>query len=128
MRLEPRYSIRHSSREKANPDWQQALPMDWRPAIIQPLCFATYTEHEMPASRSLGYDEDHNACYYRHVFLLSAVRSDDDEEYYSAVVYGEEVRAWRLRDGRWLVWRLIRQEGDCSSGRDFYCFSESMPA
>lgn len=109
------------------PDWAGALPAEWRAAAIAPLQFAMHQEYEMPASRTLGYDADGAACYYRHTFLLDTVRSDDDEEFYQAFVYGEEIEAWRLRDERWLVWRRVRREEDCSEARGFYSFSESMP-
>ena len=118
--------VRHSPRNR-DPDWQKDLPEEWRAAVIGPLDFATWKEYEMPASRSLGYDEDGKPCYYRHVFLLDALRWDDDEEFYAAIVYGEDVHAWRLRDERWLIWRVVHQEDDSRSGRGFYSFSDSMP-
>lgn len=114
-------------RELPDPDWQQALPAEWRAAAVAPLSFAIHREYEMPACRSFGYDADGAPCYYRHAFLLGAPRSDDDEEFYEAVVYGEEVEAWRLRDERWLVWRIVRQDEDCRAPRGFYSFSEQMP-
>lgn len=41
----------------------------------------------------------------------------DDEEFYEAVVYGEEVEAWRI----------VRQGEDCGAPRGFYSFAETMP-
>jgi hypothetical protein len=114
-------------RQPSDPDWQQALPAEWRTAALAPLTFAVHREYEIPASRIFGYDADGVPCYYRHDFVLGAPRSDDDEEFYEAVIYGEEVEAWRLRDERWLVWRIVRQGEDCGSPRGFYSFSERMP-
>lgn len=110
-----------------DPDWQKNLPEEWRTAVIAPLDFATWQDYEMPAARCLGYDEDGTPCYYRHMFLLDALRWDDDEEFYPAIVYGEDVHAWRLRDDRWLIWRVVQQEDDTHSGRGFYRFSDSLP-
>jgi hypothetical protein len=53
------------------------------------------------------------------------MRSDDDEEFYQVVAYAELLSAWRLRDGRWLIYRLIKREGERGSG--FYSFSDRMP-
>jgi len=114
-------------RADQDPDWRQALPAEWRSAAIAPLNFAIHREYEMPASRTLGYDEDGLPCYYRHAFVLGAPYSDDDEEFYAAVVYGEEVHAWRLRDERWLIWRIVREDGDGRGNCGFYSFSEEMP-
>lgn len=114
-------------RKNADPDWQKKLPEEWRGAVIAPLDFATWHEYEMPASRCLGYDEDGEPCYYRHVFLLGALRWDDDEEYYEDFVYGEDVQAWRLRDERWLTWRIAHQEDTPHESRGFFSFSDEMP-
>ncbi|MGE5490217.1 MAG: hypothetical protein ACM31P_02915 [Actinomycetota bacterium] len=114
-------------RSEEGPDWRIALPEEWRDAAVAPLHIATWREHEMPACRSIGYDEDEAPCYYRHVFLLSGLRSDDDLEYYEALVYGEEVQAWRLRDGRWLVWRVAHRDEDRQPAAGSYGFSEQMP-
>jgi len=108
-------------------EWKKALPVDWRAAAIAPLNFTTYREYEMPASRTLGHDEEGQACYYRHTYILSSLCSDDDEEFYEAIAYGEEVEAWRLRDERWLIWRIVHEDGVCRGNRGFYSFSENMP-
>ena len=108
-------------------DWQKGLPVEWRIAAIAPLNFSTFREYEIPASRTLGYDENGQACYYRHSYVQGELCSDDDEEFYEHIAYGEEVEAWRLRDERWLIWRIQHEDGGCRSNRGFYSFSESMP-
>ena len=114
-------------KKSRDPEWQKALPIEWRDAAIAPLNFTTYREYEMPASRTLGHDEEGQACYYRHTYILSSLCSDDDEEFYEAIAYGEEVEAWRLRDERWLIWRIVHEDGVCRGNRGFYSFSENMP-
>lgn len=112
--------------EKAVP-WHQGLPDEWRAAAIAPLEFMHHREYELPAHKTVGFDEAHAACYYHHVYVLGSLCSDDDEDFYEAVVYGEEVEAWRLRDERWLVWRVVHEDGACAGNRGFYSFSEEMP-
>lgn len=131
MHSQPRLPARCRQRPYRDPEaavpWQTALPAEWRAAAVAPLDFAIHREHEMEASRTLGYDADGQPCYYHHRYFLDAPRSDDDEEFYAAVLYGEEVEAWRLRDERWLVWRQVRNGEDCQGGRGFYSFCERMP-
>lgn len=110
----------------SDPDWRRDLPADWQAAVQTPLHFRRWQEYEMPARREIGYDEDDAPCYYRHRFLLESLYEEDDD-LHVAIVYGEEVAAWRLRDGRWLVWRLERQPSQCAAGRGFYSFSERRP-
>lgn len=114
-------------KREREPDWQNGLPAEWRVAAIAPLHFATFREYEIPASRTLGYDEDGLPCYYHHSYVLGELRSDDDEEFYEHIAYGEEVEAWRLRDERWLIWRIVHEDGVCRGNRGFYSFSERMP-
>lgn len=122
----PRH-CRKSARNRQAPDWLQTLPAEWREAAIAPLEFTRHRDYELPASRTLGYDEDHQPCYYRHLYVIGSLHSDDDEEFYEVVAYGEEVEAWRLRDGRWLIWRIAHEDGACNGNRGFYSFSEEMP-
>ena len=39
----------------------------------------------------------------------------------------QEEPDWRLRDGRWLLWRIAHEDGACNGNRGFYSFSEKMP-
>ncbi|WP_153110718.1 hypothetical protein [Propionivibrio limicola] len=118
---------RKSARDWGDPDWRHTLPAEWRDAVVAPLEFSVHRDYETAACRVLGFDEDGDACYYRHTYLLKSVCSDDGEEFYEAVVYGEEVKGWRLRDGRWLLWRVFHEDGDCHGNRGFYSFSEDFP-
>ena len=109
------------------PLWQQALPAELQAVAIAPISFTVHHEYEMPAFRTLGYDEEGMTCYYCHSFVLGEPRSDDDEEFYEALVHGEEVQAWRLRDERWLVWKIVQKEGDCRGNQGCYSIAQSMP-
>ena len=121
-RAEP---ARWSSRDRTA--WLAYLPREWREMVIAPLDFVEYHEYEVAASRCLGYDVDGQACYYAHGYALNEPRSDDDEEFYQVVVYSETVHAWRLRDERWLIHRIVHHCGEGAPGRGFYSFAEQCP-
>lgn len=121
----PSSTSRHH--DSGHPDWQQGLPEQWRTQAIAPLRFTRHRDYEIAASRTLGYDQEGLACFYQHSFVLGEPRSDDDEEFYEAIVHGEEVHAWRLHDERWLVWSVMRKDGDCQGNRGLYRFAQSMP-
>ena len=109
------------------PDWQIFLPDEWRAMVIEPFDFKQHREYEMAAARCFGYDIDGATCYYAHSYALNQSRSDDDEEFYEVVAYGETVHAWRLRDERWLTWRVVHTGEDSDPRRGFYSFSDRPP-
>ncbi len=108
-------------------DWRRHLPADWRDSVVQPLDFSEYREYEITASRCLGYDEDGRLCYYMHLYVLDTHCSDDDEDFYQVVAYGETVHAWLLRDERWLIYRVVQTREDGQPGRGFYSFADKPP-
>jgi len=109
-----------------SPNWSEHLPGIWRDAVEAPLYFKRYSEYEISAERALGYDADERPCFTSHRFMLTSLASDDDEEFYEVVTYSEEMAAWRLRDERWLVYRLIATN-NCNLPRGFYVLSPDMP-
>jgi hypothetical protein len=107
--------------------WQLHLPKAWRTMVDVPLYFQRFREHELPASRTVGLDENDVTCYCAHSVVIPELRSDDDEEFYHVVTYAEQLAAWRLRDGRWLIFRRVGG-ADCAAPlKDFYSFSDAMP-
>jgi len=108
------------------PTWVSHLPDEWLDAVAPPLYFEQYSEYEISADRTVGYDADDQACFTAYRFELTELASDDDEEFYEVVSYSEELAAWRLRDERWLVYRRT-SASDCRSPRGFYAFSQTMP-
>ena len=82
----------------------------------------------MAADRTFGYDVDGLTCYYAHRYALTQSRSDNDEDFYEVIAYGESVHAWRLRDDRWLIHRVIQTDIDGPPGRGFFTFAEHHPA
>ena len=120
----PRLSTTRRKRKPAI-DWRLNLPKEWQRLAVAPLSTETYRDYEMAAERLVGRDEDEQPCYCRSRFVVTEIRSDDDEEFYQVVAYAESLSAWRLRDGRWLIYRLIKREGERGSG--FYSFGDRMP-
>jgi hypothetical protein len=114
-------------RRKRQPaiDWRRDLPKEWQRLVISPLVVERFRDYEMAAERFVGRDEDNQPCYCSSRFVVMETRSDDDEEFYQIAAYAESLKAWRLRDGRWLIFRLISREGERGSG--FYSFSDRMP-
>lgn len=121
------FSERRRPCEKPPPDWHKRLPRHWRSAVECPLRFEIHTEYEAAAFRLHGFDDDDRPCYYHQRYLLSALRSDDDEAFYATLIYGEEIEAWRLKDGRWLVWQWSGHEKDEGTTRGFFSFREEKP-
>lgn len=112
-------------RRRLDFDWKRDLPKEWQRLVVAPLSVERFRDYEMAAERFIGRDEDEAPCYYSSRFVVMETRSDDDEEFYQVAAYAESIKAWRLRDGRWLSHRLITREGE--RGSSFYAFGESMP-
>lgn len=108
-------------------DWQRGLPREWAEQVVSPTLFSRFREYEMLAERVVGYEVEDEPCYCEHYFVLNTMRSDDDDEYYVVPVYWEHLVAWRLRDGRWLVFRRLSSGEDCAQYRSFFCLAEAMP-
>jgi hypothetical protein len=107
-------------------DWLFRLPEKWRDAVDAPLYFRHYQEYEITAQRTVGYDEDNRPCFVAHEVILTRPSSDDDEEYYETVTYREDMNAWRLHDGRWLVLRNTQATPRTQNGV-FYAIHQDMP-
>lgn len=119
----PQTGVRSQTNE---PDWRRHLPDDWRDAVSPPLYFKCYQEYEISADRVVGYDADDLPCFTSHRFELTRLATDDDEEFYEVLTYSEELAAWRLRDERWLVFRMMNTD-PCNPPRGFYAFSPDWP-
>jgi hypothetical protein len=118
--------LTHSSPRQPDPtQWRIGLPPEWRDLVIPPLSLESHRDYEMAAERTIGRDEDDQPCFCRSRFIVTETRSDDDEEFYQIAAYAEALTAWRLRDDRWLIHRLITREGE--RGHGFYSFGEHMP-
>lgn len=115
------------SRLREETGWLDQLPVEWRPMVVAPVSFVCHREYEIAANRTLGYDPDQQVCYYVHRYIFAEPRSDNDEDFYPVVTRGETLRAWRLRDDRWLTYRVVLANEEGGAGRGFYSFSATCP-
>jgi hypothetical protein len=107
--------------------WREGLPAEWAHLTVMPVRIDEYRDYEADAARMLGRDEDGEPCFTKHRFVRREPCSDDGEDFYTVISYGELMTAWRLSDGRWLMRRIVVREGEIEDGRSFYALSESMP-
>lgn len=123
----PRHGLGAHSEKRTDARWLDNLPAEWRPMVVEPLTFEVHREYELAASRTFGYDGYDRRCFYHHSYVLTEMRSDNDEDFYTIVTRGETLRAWRLRDDRWLTWRRAVSGRDGGVGRGYYTFSPTCP-
>lgn len=111
------------------PDWRSALPREWAASVVEPRVFSRFRDYEILSERVLGHahEGEDSPCYCEYYFVLTDVRSDDDETYYLAPTYGEHLVAWRLIDGRWLIHRRITHGEECQQHQSFFSFADDMP-
>lgn len=104
-------------------DWAARVPVLWRDLTIGPLWVDVHRDPDAGAERWMGYDEDEQPCYCRYRFQvpIGALNNAADS------LFREDLAAWRMRDGRWLIHRIIHCHADEATAYAFYAFSESMP-
>lgn len=104
-------------------DWAARLPAFWRGLTIGPLWVDVNRDEGTGAERWMGYDEEEQPCFCRYRFQVPIGFIDSGVESH----YSEDLAAWRLRDGRWLIHRVINSLGEGKAAYAFYAFSERMP-
>lgn len=104
-------------------DWAERLPLLWRNLTVGPLWVDVNRDADVGAERWMGYDEEEQPCYCRYRFQVSIGRISEG----NAGLYSEDLAAWRMRDGRWLIHRVINCDAEGKTAYAFYAFSESMP-
>jgi hypothetical protein len=110
-----------------NIDWTEELPAPLQALVVPPTRFDVHSDYEMQAEHTHGCDAANTPCYNAYRFVLTQLRSDDDEVFYEAPVYAESLTAWRLVDARWLVCRTVESPFDCSQASTSYSISDTMP-
>lgn len=107
--------------------WCQGLPAPIRALVVAPVRFDVLQEYEIPADRTQGYDDNHEPCFCAFRYVVTRLRSDDDEVFYEAPVYTETLTSWRLPDARWLVCRTTMGDQDRGEFRTDFSLSDTMP-
>lgn len=118
---------RRAPGEPCCPRWQERLPTHWRTQTVPPHSFRVFREHEVAARRVVGNDATGVPCFCAFDYRLIELRSDDDEEHYSALTYEQSLKAWRLQDGRWLVHRRLAPFGEDGELLTGFTIDEQMP-
>lgn len=117
----------HVRRPEGAIRWSEGLPPEWRDQVIAPLYFDHYKEYLVKAARILGRDEDEQPCYCAFCYVLEDDSAPPRPGHSGPLTYAETVRAWRLRDGRWLIHRIIIHHGEQAKARGFFSLSPFMP-
>lgn len=110
-------SAKRASHLAREVDWVERVPLLWRSLITGPLWVDVFRDQQAGAERWVGYDEDEDPCYCRYRFQVGGGTQQ----------HREDLAAWRLRDGRWLIHRIIQCQADGGAAYLFYAFSEHMP-
>ena len=110
----------HARRPATAIRWSEDLPKKWQSQVVAPLYFDHYIEYQIAAERILGYDEDDTPCFC----TISHVQAEAGPD---RSTWAESLKAWRMRDGRWLIYRVIVRGGQVNRGRGFYVLGNAMP-
>ncbi|WP_290868452.1 hypothetical protein [Aquabacterium sp.] len=107
-------------------DWQARLPPNWKDQVVGPLWVQVHRDHDVGAERWMGYNEDDQPCYCRYRFVISRQEVQPGEPD-RRLSYCEDLTAWLLRDGRWVIHREILSQAERPTSYSFYSLSERMP-
>ncbi len=107
--------------------WWQHLPSPLRDVVVAPVHFEVRQDYEIAADRTKGYDSAHRPCFCAFRYVLTQLRSDDDELFYEAPVYTETLTSWRLPDDRWLVCQTTSGNADRGEFQTRLSLSDAMP-
>lgn len=107
--------------------WLVDLPQDLQALVVAPVCMDVFREYEMQAERAQGRDAANTPCFYEFRYVLTTLRSDDDEVFYEAPVYAETLTSWRLIDERWLVCKTTLDRTEHRSSHTSFSLSDCMP-
>ena len=96
--------------------WSDDLPTPLKHLVVAPVSFHMHQDYEMLADHTDGCDATNQPCFCEFHFVMTQLRSDDDEVFFETPVYAETLTSWRLIDERWLVCRTTVDrlaEGGC---------------
>jgi hypothetical protein len=114
-------------RPKPKVAWSDDLPALLKNLVVTPVYFSVHQDYELRAGRVTGCDLTHQPCYCESHFVLTDLRSDDDEVFYETPVYTESLTSWRLIDERWLVCHTTIDRLKSGGLDTRYSVSHSMP-
>lgn len=107
--------------------WRQHLPLALKDVVVPPIHFEVRQDYEVAADRTKGYDSANQPCFCAFRYVLTQLRSDDDELFYEAPIYSETLTSWRLPDNRWLVCHTRIANADRGEVQTRLSLRDSMP-
>ena len=120
-------SLACPSRKVQGQRWLTDLPPDLQDLVVPPVSMDVFREYEMQAERAQGRDAANAPCFSEFRYVLTQLRSDDDEVFYEMPVFAETLTTWRLIDERWLVCRTTLDRLDYSGSNTSFAISNTMP-
>lgn len=108
-------------------EWSADLPADLNALVVPPVSFDVSRDYEMRADHTHGRDVANQPCFNEFRFVVTQLRSDDDEVFYEAPVYAEALTCWRLVDERWLVCKTTVDNFDPRGSHTYFSISNTMP-
>ncbi|WP_342619220.1 hypothetical protein [Rhodoferax sp. GW822-FHT02A01] len=119
----PDCPVRHAQAQR----WLADLPPDLLDLVVAPVSIDVFHEYEMQAERTQGRDAANAPCFCEYRFVLTQLRSDDNEVFYETPVYAETLTSWRLLDERWLVCRTTLDRLGQHGSQTILSLSDHMP-
>jgi hypothetical protein len=107
--------------------WLDDLPASLKDLVVPPVSFKVAREYDMLADHTQGCDDTNRPCYCEFRFVLTQLRSDDDEVFYESPVYAESLTSWRLVDDRWLVCKTTVGSFEHVGSQPRFSISDAMP-
>jgi hypothetical protein len=114
-------------RHTLDDQWLQELPAPLTRLVVAPVSFEVAQDYELQADSTHGRDAAHRPCFSEFRFVLTQLRSDDDEVFYEQPVYAESRTSWRLIDERWLTCRTTVARFDDAVIESSFAVSDVMP-
>ena len=112
---------------EAEHPWRSGLPPEREREVVTPRVFELAIDYEVAAERVLGRDADGEPCYCSYHCVLTDLCCEDGEVFFEALSFSENMRAWRLASGQWLVRRAVTTPDDPELERVEYRRSDTMP-
>jgi hypothetical protein len=82
------------ARQPQGKRWQTDLPRDLQELVVPPVTVDVFQEYEMQAERAR--DSTNAPCFSEFRYVITQLRSDDDEVFYEMPIYTETLTGWDM--------------------------------
>jgi hypothetical protein len=107
--------------------WSDDLPTPLKHLVVAPVSFQVHHDYEMQAEHTDGCDATNRLCFCEFHFVMTQLRSDDDDVFFETPVYSETLTSWRLIDDRWLVCHTTMDRLAADGSHTRLSISNAMP-